>query len=848
MISDVRELLCIEPEPFYDNLRDHESVLDRVDNRPPVPGMGGLDTYFFHHLWEESNAAGRSKINNTEADMVVEFFNYLVLNGVPAGKITVLTFYNGQRKLIINTLKKHPSLQSFGIVYFNVFTVDSYQGEENDIILLSLVRSNPEWKIGFLNNKNRLVVALSRARRGLYLFGNSATLTGDENRISYYGHENPIEFHGRESLWLPLVHHMVLTGRANIDDGLPLTCTRHGNLTVVRDPEDWWNAAAGCSLECEEGPLPCGHPCSLKCHPYDHSRVICYQACHRILLCGHGCSRYCSQECECDQCRVPPGVTARFMLQNRVERRHPSAWSNASTSNNESSSSTTKNRRRVIVDQYPLAKSATDIQSSPGFGYGDKWYRRTPRPQQWRQGNESKSARQSDFMGSNTDPVPFQFFGRPNAPPGSNPWESWNAAKHDREQAEKQELIIARNPDKESWTPILEETYKPVIVKDGVRKIAPSGLIRTNVSRAGANGFEVPEDVRLQPGASGPDVNSAPTASISESPDITNRPGWNPLQIPTQRGLQNQVGLGGEVDEMVSPMPKASSQDLDNGCRSDIPSQGVLSLVRDGAGSLSLWSSPGLRSSHLLRQPKLEPRSSSGLPVSALAPASLHVTNERASDSAAPRSQRPTSASSLFMDDAATEVSSLYLASPVMSYGLHPAGNHSDLQHRRVTQEEVEVQRILTAPALEGIRSDSPDLMTFGPDSPVRRPSSTSSFQAIQEGLEARSSNFTPALEDVRSDSPDPMAFGPDSTIRHSFSTLMTLSHADDRHAAEVENNGEDRVPTLLDFREDTSDLLTFSILLPSAPNPMAASVPTSLANDKAAAASAPEDLINFGF
>ncbi|OWP00699.1 hypothetical protein B2J93_1084 [Marssonina coronariae] len=208
MITDVRRLLCIEPRPFYTSLHDHATVLDRVHNRPPIPGMGGLDTYFFHHTWGESLSADRSRSNLMEAEMVVGFFNYLKLNGVDPGKITILTFYNGQRKLIIKTLKQHVGLRD--VVYFKVFTVDSYQGEENDVILLSLVRSNNSMGIGFLDNRNRLVVALSRARRGLYLFGNAVTLTGAE------GDHN---FLGRDELWLPLALDMKKQGRFNLDGG-----------------------------------------------------------------------------------------------------------------------------------------------------------------------------------------------------------------------------------------------------------------------------------------------------------------------------------------------------------------------------------------------------------------------------------------------------------------------------------------------------------------------------------------------------------------------------------------------------------------------------------------------------
>jgi len=54
--------------------------------------------------------------------------------------------------------------------------IDSYQGKENDIILLSLVRNNIDNNIGFLSIPNRVCVALSRARNGLYIMGNMKNL------------------------------------------------------------------------------------------------------------------------------------------------------------------------------------------------------------------------------------------------------------------------------------------------------------------------------------------------------------------------------------------------------------------------------------------------------------------------------------------------------------------------------------------------------------------------------------------------------------------------------------------------------------------------------------------------
>jgi len=54
----------------------------------------------------------------------------------------------------------------------HVTVVDNFQGEENDIILLSLVRSNSEGRIGFLATENRVCVALSRSRLGFVIVGN----------------------------------------------------------------------------------------------------------------------------------------------------------------------------------------------------------------------------------------------------------------------------------------------------------------------------------------------------------------------------------------------------------------------------------------------------------------------------------------------------------------------------------------------------------------------------------------------------------------------------------------------------------------------------------------------------
>lgn len=198
--------------PIYPNLEDHPSVF----LRDAVPGMGDIRSFLFCHDWREDHDDLMSKINRREAVMVVGFYNYLVTNGVKTKDITVLTFYNGQRKLIMRGLRMHPNLQG---ERFKVVTVDSYQGEENGIVLLSLARSNDKKNIGFLSVANRICVALSRAQRGFYLFGNARMIC-------------------KESvLWFKLLQAMAENPR-RVGFHLPLTCQTHGIKTYAKGTFD----------------------------------------------------------------------------------------------------------------------------------------------------------------------------------------------------------------------------------------------------------------------------------------------------------------------------------------------------------------------------------------------------------------------------------------------------------------------------------------------------------------------------------------------------------------------------------------------------------------------------------
>ena len=100
---------------------------------------------------------------------------------------------------------------------------DNYQGEESDIVLVSLTRSNTQRDIGFMCAPERLNVLLSRARNALIMIGNAETFSTARK--------------GGE-LWKQLFDMMRTDGY--IFDGLPVKCQRHATQTaVLKCPEDF---------------------------------------------------------------------------------------------------------------------------------------------------------------------------------------------------------------------------------------------------------------------------------------------------------------------------------------------------------------------------------------------------------------------------------------------------------------------------------------------------------------------------------------------------------------------------------------------------------------------------------
>lgn len=121
--------------------------------------------------------------NLGEAEYAVAIYQYMRLLGYEASKISILTTYAGQKALIRDVLAHRcKANRLFGLPRI-VTTVDKYQGEQNDYIILSLTRTRSP---GYLRDIRRLTVALSRARLGLYILGRRSTFESSPELIQAF--------------------------------------------------------------------------------------------------------------------------------------------------------------------------------------------------------------------------------------------------------------------------------------------------------------------------------------------------------------------------------------------------------------------------------------------------------------------------------------------------------------------------------------------------------------------------------------------------------------------------------------------------------------------------------------
>lgn len=229
---------------------------------------------------------GSSKSNLHEAKLLTALCRYLIQQGYQREQIAVLTAYSGQlhnlRREMLNEEKEG---------YFEgvrVTSVDNFQGEESDIILLSLVRSK---KIGFLKIENRVCVALSRARKGFFILGNAKLLEEHNSGI-----------------WHKIIND--LREHKSLGTHLKLVCQNHPqNGIEASTAKDFLKApCGGCTEPCQFKMPDCEHQCTFPCHPVDtehKGEFACQMQCTRRCGSGHPCSKKCSEDCGPCMVKVP---------------------------------------------------------------------------------------------------------------------------------------------------------------------------------------------------------------------------------------------------------------------------------------------------------------------------------------------------------------------------------------------------------------------------------------------------------------------------------------------------------------------------------------------------------------
>uniref|UniRef100_A0A2S2P903 NFX1-type zinc finger-containing protein 1 n=2 Tax=Schizaphis graminum TaxID=13262 RepID=A0A2S2P903_SCHGA len=258
---------------IYPHLRNHASVMER----PNVKGVGMNVFCMTHNVHEEKNYELSSFVNSAEAKFLVALANYLLKQGYYPEDITIMAMYNAQVVYISNLIKSPPFEHLADI---RVSSVDGYQGEENEIVLLSLVRSNNNYSIGFLKTNNRVCVALSRARLGFYIAGDLKLLA----RAS--------------KLWSSVKKY--LSNMNALGPTLLLKCQIHNKcLGSVSNHLDFQRFTV-CQLKCN-AKLSCGHLCEKLCHveDRDHLMVKCSNVCNRKCLRDHKCHKMCYEDCSC---------------------------------------------------------------------------------------------------------------------------------------------------------------------------------------------------------------------------------------------------------------------------------------------------------------------------------------------------------------------------------------------------------------------------------------------------------------------------------------------------------------------------------------------------------------------
>ncbi len=166
------------PEVEHRGILDYDTPMEWIS---PVAD-NGADADAHNDYRERFVGESFGRVNETEAELTLltleQYFAKIGKQRLLDERIDVgiISPYRAQVQYLRRLVQKRESLKPFRRS-ISVNTVDGFQGQERDIILISLVRSNDEGQIGFLRDLRRMNVAITRARMKLIILGDSGTMT-----------------------------------------------------------------------------------------------------------------------------------------------------------------------------------------------------------------------------------------------------------------------------------------------------------------------------------------------------------------------------------------------------------------------------------------------------------------------------------------------------------------------------------------------------------------------------------------------------------------------------------------------------------------------------------------------
>lgn len=171
-------IMSYSSQVFYQKqLRAHISVA----THSLFPGDSSLAFVDTAGCGFDEKLDGTSSTNPEEAALLLKHLTHVVNSLTPHytpenfPTIAIISPYKQQLIILNEQLGHSPDIQPY-LAKISVNTVDGFQGQERDIVYISMTRSNPQGEIGFLSDIRRMNVAMTRARKKLVVVGDSATL------------------------------------------------------------------------------------------------------------------------------------------------------------------------------------------------------------------------------------------------------------------------------------------------------------------------------------------------------------------------------------------------------------------------------------------------------------------------------------------------------------------------------------------------------------------------------------------------------------------------------------------------------------------------------------------------